>query len=74
MKMRTSKLAVIFAAGALATAPVVAQAAQRTSAPMSEESDLRGGSATWIGILATIAVVILAIVAATRDDNDPVSP
>ena len=74
MKMSTSKLALVFAAGALATAPVVAQAQARASAPATEQSELGGGSATWIGILATIAVVILAVVAATRDHNDPVSP
>ncbi len=73
--MKTHKLALAFAAGALATAPVVAQAQERASAPASEQSELfGGGGATWIGILATIAVVVLAVIAATRDHNDPVSP
>ena len=72
MKVTKRTIALALAASALVAAPVAAQATERASAPTSDESELFGGSA-WIGIIATIAVVILAVVAATRDHNNSVS-
>ncbi|MFA9199622.1 MAG: hypothetical protein ACEQR8_00325 [Cypionkella sp.] len=71
MKFRT--LAAAAAALSFAAAPVVAQAApQRTAAPVEEGSDLRGSG--WVlGILA-LAAFIAAIIIATKDEDDAVSP
>ena len=70
--MSLRKTALAFAAASLAVSPVAAQATERASPPTTEANEVSG--AGWIGIVATIAVVILAVIAATRDDNDPVSP
>ena len=72
MKVTKRTIALAMAASALVAAPVTAQTTERASAPTSGESGLFAGSA-WIGIIATIAVVILAVVAATRDHNNSVS-
>ena len=60
------------ATAALATAPVMAQAS-RAAAPADETSDL-GGEGAWIAIVGVIAVVVLAVIAATNDDEESVSP
>lgn len=74
--MKFRNLAAAAAALTLSAAPVVAQAApQRAAAPTEESSDLRGrsGSSLIIGLLA-LAAFIAAIIIATRDNDDPVSP
>lgn len=71
MKFRT--LAAAAAALTLSAAPVVAQAAPaRAAAPTTEASEI-GGSAWLLGLLA-LAAFIAAIIIATKDNNDPVSP
>jgi len=69
--MSRHKTAIALAAASLAISPIAAQAAERGSAPTTEENEI--SSTGWIGIVATIAVVILAVIAATKDHSDPVS-
>jgi hypothetical protein len=66
-------LALMAASAALAIAPVAAQAApQRTSAPVSAESEaLRGNP---VIIIALIALLVALGIIALSDGNDPVSP
>ena len=71
MKFRT--LTAAAAALTFAAAPVVAQAApQRAAAPTEESSELRGSA--WILAIAAFAAIIAAIIIATQNKNDPVSP
>ncbi len=67
------KMAAALAVTSLAAAPVMAQSSTRASAPTTDASELNGNAATWFGLIAAVAVVILAVVAASKDHNDPVS-
>ena len=70
--MRTNIVTLGLAATALVAAPIAAQAADRSAAPISDESELAGG-ASQILILAVVAAAILAGIEISGDD-DPVSP
>ncbi len=72
--MKIRNLAVAATAIALVATPVFAEAPSRAAAPVYEASEMRGrGSALLLGLIA-LAAIIAAIIIATRDDNDPVSP
>jgi len=72
--MSFRKLSLATAAVGLAIAPVAAQAAPaRTAAPIEEASDMGGGTPTF-AIIAALIIVALAVVVATKDNDDPVSP
>ena len=70
--MRTNIVTLGLAATALVAAPLAAQAADRSAAPISDESELAGG-ASQILILAVVAAAIFAGIEISGDD-DPVSP
>ncbi|MGX7951875.1 hypothetical protein ACWPM1_04835 [Tsuneonella sp. HG249] len=71
MKFRT--LAAAAAALSFTAAPVAAQAApQRAAAPTEEGSEM-GGSGWILGVLA-LAAFIAAIIVATGNEDDAVSP
>jgi hypothetical protein len=71
MKFRSLSAAAV--ALSLSAAPVVAQAApQRAAAPTSQANEL-GGSSLILGLLA-LAAFIAAIIIATKNHNNPVSP
>ena len=69
--MKLKSLALATAAATLAAAPIAAQAsiADRT-APMREASELAGGDAKPILIIAAIGAVGIALLALTGDDDD----
>lgn len=71
--MKFSKCAAALAAVSLATSPVVASAAtvDRASAPVSEASEVGGGST--IGILALFAIAAFTLGIFTGEDDEPVS-
>jgi hypothetical protein len=70
--MKVRNLAAAVAAATLVAAPVVAQAApQRAAAPTEQGNEL---ARSWILAFLAIAAFIAAIVIATKDNNDPVSP
>ena len=70
--MKFGKVTLAAAAVAAASAPIAGQAfaAERTSAPVSGESELGGGP---LGILVILALVGLAIGIAAGDE-EPASP
>ena len=70
--MRTKTVTMALAASALAAAPIAAQAADRSVAPISDESEM-GGGASRILILAVVAAAIF-IGIEVSDNDDPVSP
>ena len=70
--MRTNIVTLGLAATALVAAPLAAQAADRSAAPISDESELAGG-ASRILILAVVAAAIYAGIEIS-DNDDPVSP
>ena len=70
--MRTNIVTLGLAATALVAAPIAAQAADRSAAPISDESELAGG-ASQILILAVVAAAIFAGIEISGDD-DPGSP
>ncbi|MEC7400305.1 MAG: hypothetical protein VX512_04440 [Pseudomonadota bacterium] len=70
--MRTNIVTLGLAATALVAAPLAAQAADRSAAPISDESELAGG-ASRILILAVVAAAIFAGIEIS-DNDDPVSP
>lgn len=70
--MRTNIVTLGLAATALVAAPIAAQAADRSAAPISDESELAGG-ASRILILAVVAAAIFAGIEIS-DNDDPVSP
>ncbi len=69
--MKIRDFAAATAALTLAVSPVVAQAADRTSAPVKGESEF--GSGLLIAILAAAAIIGGIIIAADGGDDDPVS-
>jgi hypothetical protein len=70
--MKFRNLAAAAAAMTLLAAPVAAQAApQRAAAPTVQGNELRS---SWIIGIFALAAIIAAIVIATKNDNDPVSP
>ncbi|GGD98672.1 hypothetical protein GCM10011515_18160 [Tsuneonella deserti] len=70
--MKIRNLAAAAAAMTLVVAPVAAQAApQRAAAPVEQGSEM--GSAWVLGFFA-LAAFITAIVIATKNHNEPVSP
>ena len=70
--MRTKTVTLALAASALAAAPIAAQAADRSAAPISDESELARG-ASRILILAIVAAAIF-IGIEVSDNDDPVIP
>ena len=70
--MRTNIVTLGLAATALVAAHLAAQAADRSAAPISDESELAGG-ASRILILAVVAAAIFAGIEIS-DNDDPVSP
>ena len=70
--MRKNIVTLGLAATALVAAPLAAQAADRSAAPISDESELAGG-ASRILILAVVAAAIFAGIEIS-DNDDPVSP
>jgi hypothetical protein len=70
--MRTNIVTLGLAATALVAAPIAAQAADRSAAPISDESELAGG-ASQILILAVVAAAIFAGIEISGDD-EPASP
>ena len=70
--MRSNIVTLGLAATALVAAPLAAQAADRSAAPISDESELAGG-ASRILILAVVAAAIFAGIEIS-DNDDPVSP
>ena len=70
--MRIRDFAAATAAVSLAVAPAMAQAADRTSAPAEEKSEL-GGTGIILALLAAAAVIGGIIIAADGGDDDPVS-
>lgn len=71
--MKFGKLTLAAAAGALAVAPIAAQAtvADR-SAPLSGESEAGGKAGAIIGLFGLLALAV-AIGSGGSDDNEPVS-
>lgn len=68
--MRTKTVTLALAASALVAAPLAAQAADRSAAPISDESEMGGASR-----LVVLLVVAAAIYAGIElSDEDPVSP
>ncbi|MEW4448609.1 hypothetical protein [Qipengyuania sp. JC766] len=75
--MKVTSVLAATAAVSLAATPVVAQSVQadRASAPVSDESELGGGSGIIIGLVAAAAVIAGIIIAADNEDDDaPASP
>mgnify|MGYP002628127442 CR=1 FL=1 len=70
--MRTNIVTLALAASALVAAPIAAQAADRSAAPISDESELAGGASRLL-ILAVVAAAIVAGIEIS-DNDDPVSP
>ena len=70
--MRTNIVTLALAASALVAAPIAAQAADRSAAPISDESELAGGASRLL-ILAVVAAAIYAGIEIS-DNDDPVSP
>jgi len=70
--MRTNIVTLGLAATALVAAPIAAQAADRSAAPISDESELAGG-ASQILILAVVAAAIFAGIEISGDD-EPAGP
>jgi hypothetical protein len=70
--MRTNIVTLGLAATSLVAAPIAAQAADRSAAPISDESELAGG-ASQILILAVVAAAIFAGIEISGDD-EPASP
>ena len=73
--MIAKKLMIAASATAMAFAPVAASAAPAVdrSTAASEEASEMGGSGLIIGILAGVAVITGIVVAASDDDDVPVS-
>ena len=69
--MRTNIVTLGLAATALVAAPIAAQAADRSAAPISDESELAGGASQVL--IAVVAAAIFAGIEISGDD-DPVSP
>jgi hypothetical protein len=69
--MKIRNVAAATAALTLAVSPVVAQAADRTSAPVKGQNEL--GSGILLGLLAAAAIIGGIIIAAGGGDDDPVS-
>ena len=70
--MRTKTVTMALAASALAAAPIAAQAADRSVAPISDESEMGGGASRSL-ILAVVAAAIFIGIEVSGDD-EPVSP
>ena len=70
--MRTKTVTLALAASALAAAPIAAQAADRSAAPISDESELAGGVSQLL-ILALVGAAIFVGIEVS-DDDGPVSP
>ncbi len=71
--MKFRNLAAAAAALSLAAAPVVAQTApQRTASPTEEASSIDG--VDWILVALALGLIIAAIIIATKNNDDPVSP
>ena len=70
--MRTNIVTLALAASALVAAPIAAQAADRSAAPISDESEL-AGNASRLLVLAVVAAAIYAGIEIS-DNDDPVSP
>ncbi len=70
--MKVRNLAAAAAAVTLMAAPVAAQAAPQRAAQPTEQGNEMASS--WILGFFAIAAFIAAIVIATKDNNDPVSP
>lgn len=73
--MKTKSTALAFSAAILIATPVVAQAtaADRTSAPVGQVSNLEGENGILIAVLAAAAVIAGIVIIADGDD-DPASP
>jgi hypothetical protein len=70
--MKVRNLAAAAAAASLLAAPVVAQAApQRAAAPTEQGNEMRS---SWVLGIFALAAFIAAIILATKNHNDPVSP
>ena len=70
--MRTKTVTLALAASALAAAPIAAQAADRSAAPISDESEMAGGASRFLILGIVAAAIFIGIEVA--DNGDPVSP
>lgn len=69
----SKKIASVLAVASLATAPVMAQAADRASAPVSEGSQLEDGDSTHLLIILGVVAAIIAGTTIFDNDDDPIS-
>lgn len=60
------------AGASLAVSPAIAAPAGRSAEPVEDANSIE--TTGWIGIIGVILVVALAVIAATNDDDNPVSP
>lgn len=72
--MKTIKLTAAMAGVALATMPLAAQAQPRDTAPVSAESELGGSPIAVIAAVGVAALIAIALITETDDDDEPVSP
>ncbi|MCH2487447.1 MAG: hypothetical protein MK010_06865 [Erythrobacter sp.] len=70
--MRTKTVTLALAATTLAAAPIAAQAADRSVAPISDESELAGGFSRVLVLAVVAAAIFIGI--EVSDDDEPVSP
>ena len=72
--MKLGKLTLAAAAGALAVAPIAAQASVADrSAPLSGESEVGGQAGAIVGLFGLLALAIAIGAGSGDDDNDPIS-
>lgn len=69
--MKFGKIALAASAVSFAIAPV-AVAAERVSAPVSDESEIGGGNGITIGVI--FAILAIGLFVAVGGDDEPVSP
>lgn len=67
------KTALIAAALSLASAPLAAESAARTSAPIGGEDELGGGPGLFLGALG-LAAVVAGVILVTENDDDTELP
>lgn len=70
--MKFRNLAAVAAIATMTAAPVVA--ADRSAAPIEDESELAGGAGIIVAILAAAAIIGAIYIAVDNGDDDAVSP
>ncbi len=75
MKPMKSALACLAATGLLLSQPAAAAGAVRSSSPTQDSEELAGvPGAALPALIAILAVGIVAVISASNDDDNPVSP